>query len=79
MMCLEDGIGRSINFLSIRVPVTRCALPITSDLGNIVQLSKAKNRALFSTFLPIEAMGHGTQKFIKFIGRHDLSAWSSDK
>ena len=34
MMCLGDGIGRSMNFLSVCASPTRCALPITRDLGN---------------------------------------------
>ena len=37
-----DGIGRSINFLSVCGSVMWYALPITRDIGNIAQLSKSK-------------------------------------
>ena len=68
MMCFGDGIGRFMNFLSVRASVTRCVLPITRDLENIAQLSNAKKiSALISTVLQIEAMRRAAQKYIKLI------------
>ena len=37
-----DGVGRSMDFLSVCASPKRCALPITRDLGNVAQLSNAK-------------------------------------
>ena len=65
------GIGWFMHFSSVSASVTRCALPITR---NIAQLSKAKNHALISTFLPIEATQRAAQKLFKLVGRHEPCA-----
>ena len=49
-----DEIGKCIvHGFSVRPSMERCVQQITSDNGNITQLSNAKNRVLISTFLKI--------------------------
>ena len=63
------GIGQVGSWI-FHPSVTQSVLQITSDLGDISQLSNAKNRAPISTFLynlTIEAMRSAAQKLIKLV------------
>ena len=76
MMCLGDGIDRSMNFPSVR-DAARYQSHVT--LGTLHSHPTRKNRAVISTFLPIEAMRRAAQKFSELIDRHEPRAWCSDK
>ena len=64
-MCLGDGIGRFMNFFSVRDVVRATNHTWLWEQCAVIQCEKIS--ALIFTYLPIEAMRRAVQKFINLI------------